>query len=159
MTQRILAGLAMALMLLLPAVVHSLDAEDARTVGCLPKGAKEKAAAACAGCHKTDAPIRYENSQYRACTPYCMSCHQSDEMSRHHTVGAELTQQPDSAMHLTQDSRIGCATCHDLSRMRYDTVRWKAASLFNRLFRDEGRYQTYFLAMRNDAGQLCLTCH
>lgn len=160
MTRQFLrAGLALVLVLLLPSAVLSVDAEDARSVGCLPKGAVETASAACASCHKEDAVSRYEKEQSKACVPYCMSCHKKDEMERHHTVGTELTQMPETALHLSAGSRIACATCHDMSRARYDSVRWKATSLFSRMFRNEVRYKTYFLTMRNDAGQLCLTCH
>jgi hypothetical protein len=55
--------------------------------------------------------------------------------------------------------RTGCATCHDLATPRHDQVRWKAESLFDRLFRSQDHYQTYLLVYRNDKGQLCLACH
>ena len=80
-------------------------------------------------------------------------------MDRHHPVGVLLESVPDAAVLVTADKKNACFTCHDLSRPRYDSVRWKSASLFDRLFREESRYKTYFLAMRNDQGQLCQTCH
>ncbi len=66
---------------------------------------------------------------------------------------------PGNGMHLTAEMKIACFTCHDMSQPRYDGVRWKATSLFDRLFRNESQYHTYFLVMRNSQGQLCLTCH
>jgi hypothetical protein len=80
-------------------------------------------------------------------------------MDRHHTVGTELTEKPDEVLKLTAGKKTACFTCHDLSRPRYDSVRWKAASLYDRLFRAQKRYKTFFLSERNDQGQLCLSCH
>jgi hypothetical protein len=80
-------------------------------------------------------------------------------MDRHHTVGTELTEKPDEVLKLTAEKKTACFTCHDLSRPRYDSVRWKAASLYDRLFRAQKRYKTFFLSERNDQGQLCLSCH
>lgn len=134
------------------------QAEDAHSTGCLPQATA--AQQVCAACHKQDATARLQTGATKPCTPYCMSCHQPAEMERHHTVDAELPAQPaDAALHLAEGKRMGCVTCHDLSRPRYDSVRWKAASLFDRLFRDSPQYKTYFLSMRNDTGQLCLVCH
>ena len=114
--------------------------------------------AVCVSCHE-DGQRRWESNQFQPCTPYCMSCHQKSEMDRHHTVGTVLPAPPGNGLHLTAEQKVNCATCHDLSRVRYDSERWKAASLFDRLFHNESRYKTYFLVMRNDQGQLCLTCH
>ncbi len=159
MSGRLKLGAVLSLLVLLLGVGRgiALEVEDAHSTGCLPRQASQQA---CAGCHKQDAPQRLAAARNTPCTPYCTSCHKKDEMARHHTVGAELPQaEPLMHLHLSGDHRIACATCHDLSRQRYDSVRWKAASLFDRLFHDEPRYKTYFLSMRNDQGQLCLTCH
>lgn len=144
--------------LALPLIGYSLEVEDARSVGCLPKGAPDTAAKACVSCHK-DGQKRFASNQNKTCTTYCMSCHLKAEMDRHHTVGTELPKVPQDVLHLTSEKKVACATCHDLSQPRYDSVRWKASSLFDRMFRNENRYKTYFLAMRNDQGQLCLSCH
>lgn len=144
--------------LALPMTVFSLEVEDARSVGCLPKGVPETAAKACVSCHK-DAQERIASNQYKTCTTYCMSCHKETEMARHHTVGTELPTVPQDALYLTSGKKVACATCHNLSQPRYDSVRWKASSLFDRIFHNENRYKTYFLAMQNDRGQLCLSCH
>lgn len=138
--------------------VHALEVEDARSTGCLPHASKMQSS--CATCHKKDVQARLAKGADKPCTPYCMSCHKQPEMERHHPVEAELAGQPaDAKLHLADGKRMVCTSCHDLSRPRYDSVRWKAASLFDRMFHDSPRYKTYFLSMRNDTGQLCLVCH
>lgn len=159
MKQRLLPACLLLIALILPVVVYSLDdAEDAHSTGCLPKGSAATSAAACAACHK-DAAQRFGSNPVRACTPYCMTCHKQADMDRHHTVGTALPKTPETDLYLTAGKKVVCSTCHDLSRARYDQVRWKATSLFDRMFHKENRYKTYFLAMRNDEGQLCLSCH
>jgi hypothetical protein len=160
MKKRILPAGMLLIALILPMMVYSLDkeeVEDARSTGCLPKGSPTSATA-CVACHK-DAPQRFGKNPMRSCTPYCMTCHKKSDMDRHHTVGTPLPRTPETELYLTADKQVVCSTCHDLSRARYDQVRWKATSLFDRMFHKENRYKTYFLAMRNDQGQLCLSCH
>lgn len=146
-----------ALSLALPA--FAADVEDARNAGCLPKASVIPPYSVCAPCHQ-DAVQRWATSQYRPCTPYCLSCHAMRlDLERHHPVGVSLPMVPPPAIRLTADKKNACFTCHDMSRPRYDSVRWKSTSLFDRLFRKESRYKTYFLLMRNDEGQLCQNCH
>jgi hypothetical protein len=144
--------------LMIPLSGLSLEEEDAHSVGCLPKNTVQNPSSVCAGCHN-DSMGRWESNWSRPCTPYCMSCHKKNEMDRHHTVGSELPKAPDATLILTAENKTACFTCHDLSHPRYDSVRWKAASLFDRLFRPEKHYKTYFLSEQNDRGQLCLSCH
>ncbi len=144
--------------IVMPSLVYAVDTEDAHTVGCLPKTADKAAAVACASCHK-DAPKRLVAHQHRPCSPYCATCHKKEEMERHHPVGTELEHDADDQMPLSAQKEIACVTCHNMSQMRYDKTRWKATSLFDRLFRNETKHKTYFLSMKNDKGQLCLTCH
>jgi len=144
--------------LAIPLLAFSLEAEDARDAGCLPLASVTPQSSVCVSCHQ-DSEQRWKSNQYRPCSPYCFSCHKRTEMDRHHPVGVLLESVPDAAVLVTADKKNACFTCHDLSRPRYDSVRWKSASLFDRLFREESRYKTYFLAMRNDQGQLCQTCH
>lgn len=134
------------------------DREDAHTTGCLPKTNVQQPATACASCHK-DASKRWASSKTRPCTPYCATCHKEKEMSRHHPVGSKLPKSPEEGMPLTAEMKLACFTCHNMSQKRYDKQRWKATSLFNRLFRPEERYKTYFLTHRNEQGELCLSCH
>lgn len=145
-------------LMVIPLLGLSLEEEDAHSAGCLPNATVQDQSSACASCHKDNAS-RWESSQHRPCTPYCVNCHTKTEMSRHHHVGIELPRVPDEVLKLTADMKLACFTCHDLSRPRYDSVRWKASSLYDRIFRSEKRYKTYFLSKRNDEGQLCLTCH
>ncbi len=159
MTPRFLhAWIALFAALLIPVIGFSLEVEDARNAGCLPQATVQAPSSVCAACHK-DSQKRWVSNQYRPCTPYCMSCHKKAEMDRHHPVGTQLPRAPENALHLAADKKIACVTCHDMSHPRYDSVRWKATSLFDRLFREESRYKTFFLALRNDQGQLCLSCH
>ena len=152
---RVLRGLALGLALPLLVLALAPAGEDAHTTGCLPA----QGAAACAACHPGDAQARYAASANRPCTSYCRTCHPQAELARHHNVGTALVRAPSAVLPLTLDKKTACFTCHLLSRPRYDTVRWKAASLYDRMFRSEPRYKTYFLAIRNDQGQLCLSCH
>lgn len=114
---------------------------------------------ACATCHAADAQARWTNHGDRPCTPDCLTCHTKAEMDQHHPVGMVLRKKPGPAFPLTADGRMACFTCHLMSRPRTDTVRWKASSLFDRMFRSKPRYKTYYLTLRNDQGQLCLACH
>lgn len=146
LVRAVLAGLALAAL----AAVE----EDAASTGCLAKSP-----AACATCHPGDAQARWNNHQHRACSPYCQTCHGKATMAQHHNVGTLLTRNPGPELPLSHDNRVACGTCHLLSRPRYDSVRWKAASLYDRLISSETRHKTYFLSIRNDKGQLCLACH
>jgi hypothetical protein len=152
------SSIALLAVAMVPFLVLSLEDEDAHSVGCLPKATVQEQWSVCAGCHK-DATSRWESNRNRPCTPYCMNCHRKAQMDRHHRVGVELPTMPDQLLRLTADRKNACFTCHDLSRPRYDGVRWKAASLYDRMFHPEKRYKTYFLVERNDQGQLCLSCH
>ena len=143
------AGVALGIICIIPLLGFSLEEEA-------PLHAAT--AAACVSCHE-DGQQRWTLSQYQPCTPYCIACHKKPEMERHHTVGTLLEGIPANVLHLSSDKKVACNTCHDMSRTRYDSERWKAASLYDRMFHKETRYKTYFLVMRNDKGQLCLTCH
>jgi len=161
--------LAAVVALALPRFAFPDEAEDARSVGCLPARDAKEPLSACAKCHKADAEKRWKSDYKHPCTPYCTTCHKAAEMKRHHPVGTKLSRKPDreeedddhddDKMPLAGEMKMGCGTCHEMSRPRHDSVRWKAASMFDRLFRAEKRYKTYFLSKRNDQGQLCLSCH
>lgn len=139
--------------LLTLAVLGWMMAEGAPAHASLPR------AEACVTCHAEDAPARVEARGARPCTPYCLTCHAKAEMDKHHAVGSALPRPPGPDLPLAAGNRTACFTCHELSRPRYDRERWKASSLYDRLFRREDRYPTYFLARRNERGQLCLACH
>ena len=145
--------LVLALMLILLPFLAAVTGEDPHAPGQAP------GAAACVSCHPADAAPRWNAGRFRPCTPYCRTCHLPVEMDRHHKVDSLLQRPPSAVLPLTTDKRTACFTCHDLAQPRFDGVRWKAASLVDRMFRKESRYRTYFLAQRNDQGQLCLACH
>ena len=151
------AWIALVAVSMIPLIGLSQEEESAHTVGCLPKTTVQDPSSVCADCHK-DSASRWESSQNHPCTPYCKSCHQK-MMDRHHHVDITLPKRPDEVLKLAAEMKIACFTCHDMSHPRYDSVRWKAASLYDRLFRAQKRYKTYFLSERNDQGQLCLSCH
>lgn len=156
--RNVFAWSAFFVALMLAMIVFSSEEEDARSAGCLPQASVMPPSSVCASCHE-DSQIRWLSNQYRACTKYCMNCHKKPEMGRHHIVGRTLPKAPNDAMPLTSEMKVACTTCHNMSQPRYGSDRWKAASMFDRLFHDESRYKTYFLAQRNDQGQLCLSCH
>jgi len=138
--------------LLIGVALLALPSEPA--LPCLPAGA-----AACASCHTKDLPERFPTHQNRPCSAYCLTCHFKTGKEQHHSVGTPLRRKPSDARLITTVDRTSCATCHDLSTPRYDQVRWKAESLFDRVFRSQDHYKTYLLVYRNDQGQLCLACH
>jgi hypothetical protein len=115
--------------------------------------------ATCAPCHPEDAAARWTSHRERPCTAYCHTCHLAVDMANHHAVDSLLRKPLNAKLPLTTGHRTACFTCHTLAQTRYDRVRWKAESLFGRLFRREPRQKTYFLVTRNDRGQLCRACH
>lgn len=125
----------------------------------MPGRTAAQQAAACAPCHHDEAPARWSEHRDHACSAYCQTCHLPSDMARHHAVGAALKQAPKAELPLAPGRRTACFTCHTLAQPRYDQVRWKAESLFGRLFRRGERQKTYLLVTRNDRGQLCRACH
>jgi len=132
----------------------ALAVADEPALPCIPTSST-----ACASCHTKDLAARFPDHRTRPCTPYCLTCHFKDGKDQHHSVGTPLRKKPSDPRLLTPGDRTTCATCHDLATPRYDQVRWKAESLFDRMFRSQNHYHTYLLAYRNDKGQLCLACH
>jgi hypothetical protein len=118
-----------------------------------------KDATACQTCHKEDGQGRWAMHRGRPCTPYCLTCHAKADMAQHHSVDVPLRKALPAPLPLTKEQRMACFTCHDLSRAREDGIPWKAESLFDRLFRKQRRYKTFFLVQRNERGQLCRICH
>jgi hypothetical protein len=125
----------------------------------MPGHAALKDATSCLACHREDGQARWTSHSARACTPFCLTCHGGAEMAQHHPIGTALAKETKAGLLLTHERKTACFTCHDLGRPRFDSVRWKAESLYGRLFRRESKFKTYFLTTRNDKGQLCLACH
>ncbi len=113
----------------------------------------------CAGCHRDDAPARFERDRLQPCAAFCLTCHPPKEMEKHHTIGKKLERPLRRSLRLDAREQMTCATCHHLGRPRFDTLRWRSESLFDRAFRRQDRHRTYLLAFRNERGQLCKTCH
>lgn len=113
----------------------------------------------CAGCHRDDAAARFEQDRLQPCAPLCLTCHPPKEMAQHHTIGRKLDRPLRRELRLDLKERMTCTTCHHLGRPRFDTVRWRSESLFDRAFRRQDRHKTYLLAIRNERGQLCKACH
>lgn len=127
---------------------------QAQETPCAPREA-----ARCVRCHTQDLAQVFPARASRPCTAYCTTCHFKEDPKRHHPVGQEMRRTPQHpSLHLT-GTRLSCATCHDVARPRTDTRPWKAASFFDRAFRRQDRYATYYLVTPNERGQLCKACH
>lgn len=113
----------------------------------------------CASCHTNNLAQVFPERATRPCTAYCTSCHFKEDPKRHHPVGQEMRRTPQHPSLQRTGTRLSCATCHDVGRPRTDTRRWKAASFFDRAFRRQDRYTTYYLVTPNERGQLCKACH
>ncbi|PKL38032.1 MAG: hypothetical protein CVV44_12755 [Spirochaetae bacterium HGW-Spirochaetae-1] len=106
----------------------------------------------CKKCHEKET---FEHPD-KSCTPYCLTCH-STIGSKHHPVDVRLKKVID--IELTDNQRIACRTCHNLKQKRYDATSWRAESLYEKVFRKETTYKTFFLQTRNTNGELCKKCH
>ncbi len=114
---------------------------------------------ACTPCHAQDLETRWARGRGRPCTSYCQGCHRPSDLKSHHPVALQLRRPPRDPALLAPEGRLGCTTCHDLGRPRRDSVSWRSQSLFDRTFRRKASHPTYYLALRNDRGQLCRACH
>jgi hypothetical protein len=112
---------------------------------------------ACHACHTQREQDGRLKDPARACSNMCRTCHK--ETGKHHPVGIALDRKPSSALSLTSGNELACVTCHDLKGNRFDTSSWRGESLFSSLFRRQSQYKTYYLATRNNKGQLCRNCH
>jgi predicted CXXCH cytochrome family protein len=114
--------------------------------------------AACQGCHHPEGTNTQTDPLARACSDFCLKCHQK-VVEGHHTIHSTIDAKLPPVFRLNSKGETACITCHDLSRPRYDSAPWKSTSLFSSMFRRSGRYNTYFLVQKNNAGQLCRHCH
>jgi hypothetical protein len=112
----------------------------------------------CAQCHAAGDSRRTSPSARGGCDAQCVQCHAADTAA-HHPTGAVIPPLREPDLQRSSGGRIACRTCHDLSRATTDTVPWRAQSLFDAVFRRQSVYATYHLAMRNQRGQLCQSCH
>ncbi len=112
----------------------------------------------CAECHADGDARRTAPAERGGCDAQCVQCHAADTAS-HHPVGAVIPPLREVSLQRSTRGRIACRTCHDLERPATDSVSWRSQSLFDAVFRRQSTYRTYHLAMRNQRGQLCQTCH
>lgn len=110
----------------------------------------------CLECHTRTEAQSFENRLTKSCNVYCETCHQ--DLGAHHKVDQVLEGKTPGDLELL-NGRMACFTCHDLDTPRYDSVSWKAESLYESLFSSKKVYRTYFLTIRNNEGKLCKQCH
>lgn len=111
----------------------------------------------CLSCHdKSEISTRLKNPA-KSCDVYCLKCHKN--MNEHHPVGAAVKGSLPEKIILSEKGKIACFSCHNLNIVRFDSVSWRAESLYESIFHSRGRYKTYFLVIKNSNGELCRKCH
>lgn len=111
----------------------------------------------CLACHRADEAPAISPRVARPCRPLCASCHGLRD--GHHPVGVRIPRALAAPLLLTASGSNTCVTCHDTTKPRFDSTPWESQSFFARIARRSGRHPTRLLAMRNDKGQLCRSCH
>lgn len=111
----------------------------------------------CPQCHRDEELKSILKDPVTTCETICLKCHKNIE--RHHKVGAKIKETIPGKLRLTRNKRISCFTCHNLNIKRYDKISWRAESLFESIFRSKSKYNTYYLTIKNNDGQLCKECH
>lgn len=114
-------------------------------------------AESCLSCHRADEASSISGRVARPCRTLCASCHEFRD--GHHPVGVTIPRAVPAPLLLAAAGRNTCVTCHDTTRPRVDPAPWASMSLFERIAHRSGKHRTYYLAMRNDKGQLCRNCH
>ena len=92
----------------------------------------------------------------RPCATLCTTCH--DKRETHHPTGVRVPGLRAQLL-LTGDGKLTCSTCHDATVPPRRDFAWTSRPLVERLAPRKGPQPTRLLAMRNDRGQLCRTCH
>lgn len=129
------------------------SSEEAGPAGAHPSWTFES----CLSCHRPDEGATIGPRVARPCRTLCASCHEFRD--GHHPVGVTIPRAVTEPLLLTRAGTNTCVTCHDTTRPRVDRAHWVSTSLFERLTRRPAEHRTYYLAMRNDKGQLCRNCH
>jgi predicted CXXCH cytochrome family protein len=111
----------------------------------------------CLSCHRADEASSIASRVERPCRTLCASCHEFRD--GHHPVGVTIPRAMPAPLLLTKAGTNTCVTCHDTTRPRIDLAPWVSTSLFERIAHRSGEHRTYYLAMRNEKGQLCRSCH
>ncbi len=110
----------------------------------------------CVDCHAMEKNYM-KRGPALACTPFCLTCHK--EIKNHHVLNIKITETLPEGFILTERKKLICITCHNLNNKRFDNTSWKAESLYEKVFKGEKKYKTYYLVKKNNEGQLCKTCH
>jgi predicted CXXCH cytochrome family protein len=111
----------------------------------------------CLACHRADESATLSPRVARPCRTLCATCH--DDRDGHHPVGVRIERTPPAPLLLTASGTNTCVTCHDTTKPRVDSSPWESRSLFERIVRRSKEHPTRYLALKNDKGQLCLSCH
>lgn len=114
-------------------------------------------AGSCLSCHRAEEASAISRRVARPCRTLCASCHEFPD--GHHPVGVTIPRAVPEPLLLTAAGRNTCVTCHDTAQPRVERAQWASTSLFERVARRSGVHRTYYLAMRNEKGQLCRNCH
>jgi hypothetical protein len=109
----------------------------------------------CMDCHSKD--NKYITETGAICSQFCVTCHKA--MNNHHSINIKVPEKLPDDFVLTGKKKLTCVTCHNIKNRRFDKVAWKAESLFEKVFKGEKKYKTYYLVKKNNEGQLCKTCH
>ncbi|MBK6404666.1 MAG: hypothetical protein IPF66_06300 [Holophagales bacterium] len=131
----------------------ALASEGNRAAGGHPSWTAES----CLSCHRAEEASAISLRVRRPCRTLCASCHEFRD--GHHPVGVAIPRAVPEPLLLTKAGTNTCVTCHDTTRPRVDRAPWASTSLFERIVRRSGEHRTYYLAMRNEKGQLCRNCH
>lgn len=111
----------------------------------------------CADCHKEEKKLKYSKIPLKICDTFCLTCHK--DVGVHHKVGIRNKFHNRNKLQLTEKNRIACITCHDISQKRFDSISWRAESLYESIFKNNKQYKTFYLVIRNNNGALCKNCH
>lgn len=110
----------------------------------------------CVQCHTTEEALSFRTRTTKSCNTYCKTCH--EDIGAHHPTNMKLEGTTGKGIALLND-KVACFSCHDLKKKRFDSIPWKAQSLYENLFKSKKVYPTYFMIENNSEGQLCKRCH
>ncbi|MDY6968910.1 MAG: cytochrome c3 family protein [Spirochaetota bacterium] len=135
-------------------IYYLAEAYDIETVKIMPFVSSRSY---CTKCHKQTNLKKDKENRLLTCDNLCLTCHK--DRNRHHRVGLIIKDIIPKEFYLTKNNKIACYTCHNLNIKRFDSLSWRAESLFESIFRIKSKYKTFYLSMRNNNGQLCKKCH
>lgn len=112
----------------------------------------------CMDCHTQSERPQLTARVARPCSQLCSTCHKF-EKGEHHPIGVQISKQVPAPLLLTAKGMNTCVTCHDMGRPPRESIAWISQSLADRTMHRSKENRTFYLAMRNDSGQLCRNCH